>query len=306
MLLVAIAVQNLAILAIIAGIAFSRGGKPRTRIAVIVGAGLFLGGMFAAGVWVFPPPWGGAVYLVLFVAASIRFLQRKPVHHHRRGVIVLLLAALLAFSGAALLWQGIAGRLAPSQHHIALASPLERSAGYCALSAGASSVLNLHYVESGSTAASFEKHSVDFIKVNRYGFRTTDEKIHHPKPAQNADYAVFGAKVVAPCSGTVIESENGRPDVRPGHRYRSQDGANLVTLACKGSEVLLAHFRQGSVRVAVGDEVREGALLGEVGNSGNTEEPHLHIHAQRREAYGSLTPVPMRFDGHYLARGDCL
>jgi hypothetical protein len=30
-----------------------------------------------------------------------------------------------------------------------------------------------------------------------------------------------------------------------------------------------------------GQSVRAGDLLGEVGNSGNTTEPHLHIHAER-------------------------
>ncbi len=306
MLLAAIAIQNFAILAVIAGLALARGGRSRSRIAIIAGASAFICGLFLAGVWVYPPVWGQAMYLVLFVVVSIRFLWRKPVHDHGLGTIAMLGAALLAAAGVALIWQGVAGRRPPAENHIALTPPLEPSAGFCALSAGASTALNLHYVESGSTAAAFEKHSVDFIKTDRFGFRTRPEKFFDPKPGANTDYAVFGARVLAPCSGTVIESENDRPDVRPGHRYRSRDGANLVTLSCKGREVLLAHFRQGSVRVAVGDVVREGAVLGEVGNSGNTEEPHLHIHAQQRSPGGSLTPVPMRFDGRYLARGDCL
>ena len=306
MLLAAIVLQNLALLAVIAGLLLARGGPFRPRIAIIAAASVFIGGMFLAGVWVYPPPWGRAGYLALFVLASLRFLRRKPLPVRRRRLNGILVAPCLTAVGAVLIWQGIAGRLAPSENHISLAPPLEVSAGHCALSAGASTALNLHYVESGSPAASFEKHSVDFIKANRFGFRTTAGKSFHPKPTSNGEYAVFGAKVVAPCDGTVIESENDRADVRPGHRYRSNDGANLVTLACKGSEVLLAHFRQGSVRVAVGDQIREGMFLGEVGNSGNTEEPHLHIHAQLRSPDGSLSAVPMRFNGRYLARGDCL
>jgi murein DD-endopeptidase MepM/ murein hydrolase activator NlpD len=31
-----------------------------------------------------------------------------------------------------------------------------------------------------------------------------------------------------------------------------------------------------------GDIVSAGALIGYVGNSGNTDEPHLHIHLQRQ------------------------
>ena len=36
-----------------------------------------------------------------------------------------------------------------------------------------------------------------------------------------------------------------------------------------------------TVTVAKGDIVRAGQLLGEVGNTGNTTGPHLHIHAER-------------------------
>jgi murein DD-endopeptidase MepM/ murein hydrolase activator NlpD len=45
--------------------------------------------------------------------------------------------------------------------------------------------------------------------------------------------------------------------------------------------VVLAHLRLGTVSVTAGDVVRVGQLLGEVGNSGRSTEPHLHIHAER-------------------------
>jgi murein DD-endopeptidase MepM/ murein hydrolase activator NlpD len=38
-----------------------------------------------------------------------------------------------------------------------------------------------------------------------------------------------------------------------------------------------AHLRRRSLRVAVGDRVRASQQLGEVGNSGNSSEPHLHF-----------------------------
>ena len=51
-----------------------------------------------------------------------------------------------------------------------------------------------------------------------------------------------------------------------------------------------------------------GAVIGLVGNSGNSHEPHLHVHAQRPAAAGeepfSGDPLPMRFDGRYLVRND--
>jgi hypothetical protein len=48
--------------------------------------------------------------------------------------------------------------------------------------------------------------------------------------------------------------------------------------------------------------------LGLVGNSGNTNEPHLHIHVQRPAAPGrellSGDPLPIRLSGRFLVRND--
>ena len=49
-----------------------------------------------------------------------------------------------------------------------------------------------------------------------------------------------------------------------------------------GQEIVkLAHLRPGSLTVSQGDMVRVGQLVGETGNSGNTTESHLHLHAER-------------------------
>jgi murein DD-endopeptidase MepM/ murein hydrolase activator NlpD len=41
---------------------------------------------------------------------------------------------------------------------------------------------------------------------------------------------------------------------------------------------LYGHIKPGSVRVRVGQKVRAGAVLGRLGNSGNSSAPHLHFH----------------------------
>ena len=56
----------------------------------------------------------------------------------------------------------------------------------------------------------------------------------------------------------------------------------MSCLPIEGVEVILAHLKQGSVAVTAGMKVNTGDVLGQVGNSGNTSQPHLHIHAERR------------------------
>src|SRR5690606_30900013 len=62
-----------------------------------------------------------------------------------------------------------------------------------------------------------------------------------------------------------------------------------------GVYAVLAHLRRGSVRVRKGDRVRAGDVLGEVGNSGNSSEPHLHFHLMDRPRPGTAAGVPFAF-----------
>jgi murein DD-endopeptidase MepM/ murein hydrolase activator NlpD len=80
---------------------------------------------------------------------------------------------------------------------------------------------------------------------------------------------------------------------------------NHIILQCGGVWVLLAHLQRGSVAITERQPVSRGELLGRVGNTGNTGEPHLHIHAQRpgtAEAPISGDPLHVVLDGRYPVR----
>ena len=62
-------------------------------------------------------------------------------------------------------------------------------------------------------------------------------------------------------------------------------------------DVMIAHLKQGSITHAVGDVVQSGDYLARSGNSGNSTEPHLHIHAEV-DGRG----VPLIMNGRYLIR----
>lgn len=66
------------------------------------------------------------------------------------------------------------------------------------------------------------------------------------------------------------------PPLNPPNDHRPLVG-NYVILEGEGVVALYAHLRSGSVAVAPGDEVCTGAVIGRVGNSGNSTMPHLHF-----------------------------
>jgi murein DD-endopeptidase MepM/ murein hydrolase activator NlpD len=104
-----------------------------------------------------------------------------------------------------------------------------------------------------------------------------------------------------------VVAVDGLPDMSVPVYDRQHLAGNHVMLACGDVHIAMAHFRQGSVRVKTGDAVQVGQLLAEVGNSGGSNEPHLHIHAQRPGPHGAPMggePLPMSFDGRFLVRGE--
>ncbi|WP_405841002.1 M23 family metallopeptidase [Streptomyces sp. NBC_01518] len=122
-----------------------------------------------------------------------------------------------------------------------------------------------------------QRGAVDLVGLGRYGTRTRRD---HDLTA----FAAYGRAVRAPCDGRVVSATDGfeDQDTRPGGRARYQPPYGNHVFIDTGREIVkLAHLRPGSLTVSQGDMVRVGQLVGEAGNSGNTTEPHLHLHAER-------------------------
>jgi murein DD-endopeptidase MepM/ murein hydrolase activator NlpD len=98
---------------------------------------------------------------------------------------------------------------------------------------------------------------------------------------RNEDYYAFGREVLAPADGKVVEVIEGVRDNTPGSMNPYSAVGNCVVIQHREDEVsALAHFKQRSIVVKVGDTVKRGQLLGKCGNSGNSSEPHVHYHLQ--------------------------
>lgn len=100
------------------------------------------------------------------------------------------------------------------------------------------------------------------------------------------DYGCYGVPVVAPASGLVTMAHDGEPDEIPGvvsNNFTAPTGNHVVIQLETETYLVIAHLKQGSVVVKTGETVEEGQTIGKCGNSGNTSEPHIHIHHQRQD-----------------------
>lgn len=122
------------------------------------------------------------------------------------------------------------------------------------------------------------------------------------------NYTIFGKDVLAVADGTVVASRNDLPEQVPGALPRNlpldQADGNFVVLEIGGAYVLFAHMQPGSVTVAAGARVKRGDVLGKVGNTGNSQAPHLHLHVMDGPSPLLANGIPYVIDAFILTAID--
>ena len=286
-------------------------GAPASRgdlLSRIAAAWLLLFGVAVAGVWLAMPISTvtvlAALMLLACIAASLQFRRKR--NHGRRlavwGGRIAVLAALAFGTWAAV--PAVAGWREPASL-IDLAFPF-REGRYLVANGGAAERINAHFItlEPRHRRWRGESYAIDLVRIDAAGFRTEGRQLF-AMPRDPSAYLTYGTRVYAPCSGVVEAVVSDRPDMPVPKRDRENLEGNFVLMRCGASLVLLAHLRRNSVFVRPGEWLRRGQVLGAVGNSGNSDEPHLHLHVQKRgtaEAPFGGEPLHVSFHNRFLVR----
>ncbi len=142
-------------------------------------------------------------------------------------------------------------------------------------------------------------HVESLAQKNAFDIMVYDERgsTHKGNGLINEDYYAFGKELFAPCDGEVVLVVDGVKDNVPGTLNPIYIPGNTVVIkTSKGEYVFFAHFKQHSIVVKQGQQVKAGELLGLCGNSGNSSEPHLHFHLQNVEDMILATGAKCFFD----------
>lgn len=142
--------------------------------------------------------------------------------------------------------------------------------------------------------------AVDAIGLDRHYAPMRDEK------GAVASYVGWGRDILATGDGTVVIARGDRPDqpvdgVSDPKFYASEypnggdPGNHVIIDHGNGEFSMIAHLKQGSVRIKVGDKVKAGTPIGQLGNSGDTTGPHVHVQLQDGPTWEFANALPMRF-----------
>ncbi len=144
-----------------------------------------------------------------------------------------------------------------------------------------------------------QKFAFDFLIADSNGKRFKGEG------NKNEDYFAFGREVLSPADGIVTYVITGVRDNVPGSMNPYSALGNAVFVKHREHEIsVLAHFRQGRIKVKVGDKVKSEQFIGLCGNSGNSSEPHLHYHLQNTSIIQDGTGIKCFFENVIVTRNN--
>jgi hypothetical protein len=150
-----------------------------------------------------------------------------------------------------------------------------------------------------------QRFAIDYVKVNEQG------KTFQGDSLKNENYYAEGNDALAVADGRVVAVKDSLPENVPGMTSRAVPitletvGGNHVIIDIgNGHFAFYAHLKPGSIRVHEGDQVRRGQVIGLVGNTGNSTEPHLHFHISDANSPLGSEGIPYAYDSFEIV-GHC-
>lgn len=200
-----------------------------------------------------------------------------------------------ADSGRTHVFEG--GSVAVSRDVVTIGPPLRGGAWVTANGPSNESGHRRALIPIGGMPVIAQRFAIDYVRVDTAGRTVSGDR------ASNANFYAENADALAVADGIVVATKDSIPENIPGPTSRAVPitletvGGNLVILDIGGGRyAFYAHLRPGSLRVRVGDRVRRGQVIGLVGNSGNSTEPHLHFHLADANAPLGAEGIPYVHD----------
>ena len=184
------------------------------------------------------------------------------------------------------------GRVAP-----VLGSPLRGGPWVAINGPGNTSGHRRTMIPLGGSSRIAQRFATDWIKLG------PDGKAWKGDSSSNANWYGYNEPLYAVGDGRVVAVKDGIPENVPLSPTRvvpitmeTVGGNHVIIDLGAGQYAFYAHIVPGTVSVKVGDQVKKGQVVGKLGNSGNSDAPHLHFHLGDANAPLGSEGIPWVFD----------
>ncbi|MDN3494866.1 M23 family metallopeptidase [Planococcus sp. APC 4015] len=145
-----------------------------------------------------------------------------------------------------------------------------------------------------------ERYAIDYVQLDENGSFLTG-------PADELDsYPYFGSDIVAVGDGPIVSMRFDLPEQTPGGNpsgltLDEYGGNHIVQDLGDGVYAFYAHLQTGNpLDVEVGQQLVKGETIGLLGNTGNTDAPHLHFHLMDSPSPLGSNGIPFVYDSFEL------
>jgi murein DD-endopeptidase MepM/ murein hydrolase activator NlpD len=173
-------------------------------------------------------------------------------------------------------------------------------------------------LQGGATNGGHRNRSGDFA-IDAFGLDNAWSIYSPGTGSKHSDYRGWGRDLIAPAAGIVVRARNDRPDQPRADQSNSNyyapefkkqgggDPGNHLVIDHGADEFsMIAHLMAGSMIVKKGDRVKQGEVLGKLGQSGDTNGPHCHYQLQSGADWENADGLPCKFTNvseRFLDRG---
>ncbi|MBV8590865.1 MAG: M23 family metallopeptidase [Acetobacteraceae bacterium] len=144
-----------------------------------------------------------------------------------------------------------------------------------------------------------QRYAIDWVQYQTVDGKRTTWKGPEDK---NESYFCYNQPIYSVAAGRVVDASDGMAENVPHSGkyavpidFNNAAGNHVVVEIAPHRFVLYAHMRPGSLPVKTGDSVEVRQIIGRVGNTGSSSEPHLHMHIDDQPSFLAGNGVPYEF-----------
>lgn len=143
------------------------------------------------------------------------------------------------------------------------------------------------------------RYAVDFMLLDSAGYFAKGD------PDKTANYYSYGADVFAVANGIVVDvrddfTESATLSAHPSYPAEKATGNFICIRLADHRYVFYEHLKPGTIKVSVGQKVSKGQQIAQVGFTGQTTGPHLHLHVADTAVPLGAEGLPFSFEAFRL------